>query len=99
MPQSNEKIIQQAIQHKWIVTFFYGGEHRTCEPHVLGIANGRLQVLCWQETGGSSRGGIPEWRRFDLQEMLNLQMTREKFPGARPVPHPHSIWDQVILTV
>jgi len=93
------RLIRLAINRKRIITFTYAGLRRTCEPHVYGTTNGRRQLLCWQLDGGSKRGGIPEWRRFDISDILNLRVTRDAFPGARPVPYPHSKWDEIILTV
>jgi hypothetical protein len=97
----NDTLIVSAIQSKRLIQFEYSGLTRTCEPHVFGVANSRRQVLCWQEDGLSSRGGLPEWRRFDLSEMTNLTVLRsQKFPGKRPVPKPHSLgWDQFIAIV
>ena len=95
---SQDEIIQ-AIEGKKIVRFKYSGLPRTCEPHVLGITNGRLQLLCWQ-ISGPSRGGDPSpWRRFDVGTLSNYHTTNDTFPGARPVPYPHSKWDEVILSV
>jgi len=100
-PASVERVIRLAIARKLIVTFTYDGFERVCEPHVLGITNGSKQVLCWQSGGGSRRnkGGLPQWRRFGLNGITALHFTRETFPGARPVPFPHSKWDEVLLTV
>lgn len=95
-----ETILLQAISTKNMIRFTYQGRIRICEPHVYGIANGRKQVLCYQDTGGSQRGGLPEWRRFDLQEIRDLEALDQTFPGKRTVPHPHSIgWDSLISVV
>lgn len=91
--------IRKAIENKLIITFVYSGLARRCEPHVYGIANGREQVLCWQISGGSRGGSKTKWRRFDLADIQSFEITEDNFPGARPVPHPHSIWDEVILSV
>jgi len=91
--------IRKAITGLNIVTFYYANRPRTCEPHVYGITNGRDQLLCWQLDGDSQRGGIPQWRRFDVSDIENFKITNKSFPGKRPVPYPHSIWDQVKLTV
>jgi len=91
--------IRKAITEKTVVTFHYANLYRKCEVHVYGVTNGRDQILCWQLDGESQRGGIPEWRRFDLGDVVGLKLTNETHPGYRPVPYPHSLWDQVILTV
>jgi len=96
---SVERALRLAIERKLIVTFRYNNLPRTCEPHVLGITNGATQILCWQSGGASRHGGLPQWRRFDLGGITGLHFTRETFPGPRPVPYPHSQWDEVLLSV
>lgn len=91
--------VRKAITGLNIVTFRYANLERTCEPHVYGITNGRRQLLCWQLSGESQRGGIPEWRRFDIADIESYTVIEETFPGKRVVPYPHSKWDSVILTV
>lgn len=95
-----EDEIISAIINKRIIQFVYDGENRTCEPHVFGITNNKNQVLCYQTHGGSIRGGIPEWRRFDLAEIGSLVVSDDTFAGVRPIPKgPHSKWDTIILVV
>lgn len=96
---SVERALRLAIERKLIVRFNYSGLERICEPHVLGIANGATQILCWQSDGGSRRGGLPQWRRFELSGITGLRFTRDTFPGPRPVPFPHSRWDEVLVSV
>lgn len=95
-----ENDLFNAILQKRIVTFVYNSEDRVCETHVFGVANQKNQILCYQLSGGSIRGGIPEWRRFDVSGIEDLKLTEETFPGPRPMPKgPHSIWERVILVV
>lgn len=97
---SDSTLLLQAIRSKKLITFEYQGLPRTCEPHIYGICNGIPQVLCYQLSGGSSRDALPEWRRFDLGGIFNLDLSQEHFPGLRRVPHPHSLgWDQLIAVV
>lgn len=92
--------ILAAVQSQKIITFTYGGYARRCEPHVLGIANGVEQVLCYQLSGGSKRGRLPQWRRFETGNIMDLKLTDEEFSGKRPVPHPHSLgWDRIDAVV
>jgi len=88
-----------ALANRKIITFTYHGFSRICEPHILGVTNGNRQLLCYQTDGSSKRGGIPEWRRFDLSEIKDFETTEEIFDGKRQVPHPFSIWDSVIAVV
>ncbi len=98
-PKTPPGQIRRAINEKRVVTFSYSNLARTCEVHVLGIANGREQILCWQISGGSRGGNPSHWRRFDISGITNFQITEETFPGSRPVPHPYSRWDEVLMSV
>jgi predicted DNA-binding transcriptional regulator YafY len=95
-----KELIAQAINQKKLIEFTYQGRHRVTEPHVLGITNGIKQVLCYQTGGHSSRGNLPDWRRFDLHEMVGLKVLDTTFPGKRPYPSGrHSSFDHRIAIV
>ncbi|HNT26540.1 MAG TPA: WYL domain-containing protein [bacterium] len=94
----NQSVIEEAIRTKAIIEFYYSSHHRVVEPHVLGIHTGIIQLLGYQIDGSSSSGKLPEWRRFDLNRMSNIQITDKKFSGQRPSGH-HSSWDRTILVV
>lgn len=95
-----ENEITSAILGLDVIEFTYNGKHRVCEPHILGTANRHKQVLCYQTDGESLRGGIPQWRRFDLAGISDYRVTGQKFDGPRPIPSgPHSIWDSISLIV
>lgn len=95
-----EDEITSAILNLDVVEFIYDGRRRLCEPHILGSANRQRQVLCYQTEGESLRGGIPQWRRFDLKGISEYRVTGDKFSGPRPIPTgPHSIWDSISLIV
>jgi len=95
-----EELIISAIGEKKLVQFDYHGFNRIAEPHVYGKTNGKRQFLGYQVDGGSSRGGIPDWRRFDLHGIRNLRVLEETFPGKRPFPSSkHSHWDHKIAVV
>lgn len=92
-------IIEQAIRDKKLISFKYNGHSRLAEPHVLGDKDGVRQVLCYQIGGTSSKGVVPDWRRFDVHSTYNLTVEAQSFPGARPQPGRHSSWDRVIIIV
>ncbi|MBY0579809.1 MAG: hypothetical protein K2P57_12295 [Burkholderiales bacterium] len=95
-----ENMIIAAIREKKVLSFTYSGHPRIVEPHVYGINEGMAQLLGYQIRGSSSRGGIPEWRRFTISAMQNLQILNEFFPGRRGFPSgKHSSWDQEIMVV
>jgi hypothetical protein len=88
-----------AINHRLIIEFNFGGK-RQVEPHVLGLYNGRLQLLSYQLSGASVRGGLPDWRRFDVNELSSLLFTSQVFAGSRPNPSgKHAVFDKKIAVV
>lgn len=95
-----DQLIIDAISDKSIISFYYDGRLRIAEPHVFGIKNNKKSILCWQIRGESSRGNLPEWRRFELAKILSLETISEKFLGKRPFPSgKHSEWDETICIV
>ncbi len=95
-----EQIIIEAIKAKKLLSFTYSGAPRVIEPHVYGVNGGVYQVLGYQIRGGSSNGGLPDWRRFDINAMRGLQIIDETFVGLRSsVSGQHSHWDRQILIV
>jgi hypothetical protein len=92
--------IQRAIANHQVIEFDYKARHRAAEPHVLGIHNGRKQVLVYQTGGESSSGALPQWRRMDGDDISGLRVTGEKVPGRRPTgTGEHTRWDRVIAVV
>lgn len=93
--KSMNDLIRTAIAEKRIIEFDYDGYHRIAEPHIYGVLNGINELLTFQLRGGSSSGGIPDWRRFKLQGISNLKLLDEHFPGKRPHPSGvHSSFDR-----
>jgi hypothetical protein len=78
-----------------VLEFDYHGYRRVVEPHLLGIHNSIAQLFGYQIRGGSSRGDLPKWRRFDLSDVLDLQVLNEHFtPRAEGDRAP---FDQVLF--
>lgn len=95
-----ENTILEAIRGKKLIEFYYRGLPRIAEPHVYGITNGARQLLGYQTGGQSSNGGLPDWRRFDLDQISQLTILAGSFPGRRPIPSGrHSSWDLRIAVV
>lgn len=83
-----------------MLDFTYHGKHRVAEPHVYGIKNGQYQLLAYQIRGDSSSGGLPNWRRVNLDDVSGLTILDERFPGKRDTPTgQHSAFDEIILIV
>ena len=79
-----DDIIKAGIEEKRLLEFDYDAYHRIAEPHIYGILNGIYEILTFQLRGGSSSGGIPDWRRFKVNGISNLKLLDEHFPGKRP---------------
>lgn len=95
-----ENIVIAAIKEKKVLSFTYSGLPRIVEPHIYGINDGVTQLLGYQIRGSSNNGVIPNWRRFKLSAIQNLQLLNESFPGRRSFPSgKHSQWDEQILIV
>ena len=95
-----ENIIIGAIKEKKVISFTYSGRQRIVEPHIYGINDGVAQLLGYQIRGGSSKGVIPDWRRFKLSTIQNLQILNESFLGRSSfLSDEHSHWDKQILVV
>jgi predicted DNA-binding transcriptional regulator YafY len=95
-----EKLILEAITNKQLIEFYYRDLRRIAEPHVYGVTNGVWQILSYQTGGQSSNGGLPDWRRFDLDLMSRLAILAQIFPGPRPIPSgKHSSRDSRVAIV
>ncbi|HEY3936393.1 MAG TPA: hypothetical protein VGL97_03135 [Bryobacteraceae bacterium] len=82
MPQSQQEIydlIRAAVLEKRPIAAFYDGFERLFCPHVLGRnKEGRLQVLCYQFGGKSTRGLEPvgsaaNWRCIALAKLESVK--------------------------
>jgi len=96
---SVQMLLHDAIDKRRVVQFVYNRQVRIAEPHVLGLKNGRLQILTWQTGGRSSSGRIPDWRRFFANELSQVELTSETFAGPRLTWGKHSAFDRQIAVV
>lgn len=94
------KLILRAIHEKRLLRFSYKGELRIAEPQDYGIQKGTVNLFTYQIGGRSSSGPIPEWRKFAVQRISNLEALEQTFPGSRAVPaHKHQAWDVLFARV
>ncbi|MGO9180491.1 MAG: hypothetical protein ACLQHS_14705 [Candidatus Limnocylindrales bacterium] len=85
-----------AIRERRMIEFDYGGHHRVAEPHVYGRNGAVEELLVYQVAGGSSSGGLPQWRRVEVGRMTGMSILEDTFPGPRPNPSgQHSSWDEI----
>jgi len=96
---STEDLIQSAITNKKLLKFNYHDYERIAEPHVYGVKDGREALLVYQIEGGSSSGGLPEWRRMFIDEISDMEILDRTFPGQRPTSGKHSSFDTTIFVV
>jgi hypothetical protein len=95
-----DDLIIHAITNKRIIEFDYDGHHRIAEPHVYGTLDRKYELLVYQIAGGSSSGGLPNWRRVKLNKVSNMIVTERTFPGKRRFPSgKHSSFDRRIAVV
>ena len=77
----------------------YHDKERILEPHDHGILNGSIQLLGWQTAGSSSRP-IPNWLLMKTDEISELTLMDETFPGGRPTSTgQHIHWDVLFIRV
>ena len=82
-----------------MIRFFYHGKNRVVEPHDHGILNGSVQLLSWQVAGSSTRP-LPNWLLTKVQEISDLALLDQTFPGGRPTASgKHVKWDVLFIQV
>lgn len=93
--KNKSETIEHAIKNHHQITFEYHGSIRLGEPHVFGQTKGKDEVLLFQLAGASSsQDDLPNWRRFQVEEMKNVTELKTSFKGAKPTPSGrHSAWD------
>jgi len=95
-----DNLIKTAIAEHKILEFNYDSCHRIVEPHVYGITSRKYELLVYQIGGGSSSGGIPNWRRMEIRKISNMTINDQHFKGPRPYPSgKHSSFDTKLAVV
>jgi hypothetical protein len=88
-----------AIEHRRMIRLVYHGKHRILEPHDHGILNGSLQLLAYQ-VGGSSSRPLPNWVLMKTNEITDIEVLDQSFPGGRPTASgKHLKWDKLFIRV
>ena len=82
-----------------MIRFVYHGKDRLVEPHDHGILNGSVQLLSWQIAGASTRP-LPNWLLTKVDEITDLVVLDQSFPGGRPSSSgKHIEWDVLFIRV
>ena len=87
-----------AIQQRKIVTFTYQGHERRVQPTAFGQSRRRHKdtLQGYQVGGGSSRGGVPHWRSFFVEQITGLQVLDEVY-GPNPPGFVKRNWMEVSI--
>jgi hypothetical protein len=92
-------LLWTAIENRRMVQFRYHGKDRLVEPHDHGILNGSVQLLSWQVGGRSSRR-LPNWLLTKVDEITDLVLLDQTFPGGRPTASgKHIHWEVLFIRV
>jgi hypothetical protein len=91
--------IWTAIEQTRMLRLVYHDKEHVLEPHDHGILNGSVQLLGYQTAGKSSRR-LPNWLLMKTDEIIDLQLLDQTFPGRRPTTTGNHIrWDKLFIRV
>jgi len=94
-----DRMLWTAIENTRMIRFTYHGKDRLVEPHDHGILNGSVQLLSYQVAGSGSRP-LPNWLLTKIDEMTDLVLLDQTFPGGRPTASgKHIKWDVLFIRV
>ena len=94
-----DKLLRTSIEQKRLIEFLYKNKPRVVEPHDYGIHQGRIKLFGYQVRGRSS-APLPNWRWAVINEISDLRLLNETFPGRRPtISGKHHKWDQIFIRV
>jgi hypothetical protein len=92
-------LLCKAIEQARMIRLIYHHKERILEPHDHGILNGSVQLLGYQIDGSSSRP-LPNWLLMKADEITDLTLLDQTFPGGRPTSSGNHIrWDQLFIRV
>ena len=91
--------IVKAIEETRMIRLMYHDKRRVLEPHDHGILNGSVQLLGYQTAGSNSRL-LPNWLLMKTDEISDLTVLDQIFPGGRPTSKgEHIKWDVLFIRV
>ena len=91
--------IWTAIEQTRMIRLIYHHKERILEPHDHGILNSSVQLLGYQVAGSSSRP-LPNWLLMKADEIAELELLDQTFPGGRPTSTGNHIkWDKLFIRV
>lgn len=99
LPLEANPLLWTAIEHRRMIRLLYHRRNRILEPHDHGILNGSVQLLAYQ-VGGSSSRPLPNWVLMKANEIADLELLDQLFPGGRPTASgKHLKWDKLFIRV
>jgi hypothetical protein len=94
-----DHLLRTAIAETRLIQLRYRNRDRIVEPHDYGEHNGAIKVLTYQ-VGGSSSSPLPNWRWMDADQISDIRLLDQTFPGGRPTPSgKHHKWDRLFIRV
>jgi predicted DNA-binding transcriptional regulator YafY len=66
--------LRYAIENRKQVSAVIRNLPRVFCPHILGTKGLRWHIVAWQFDGFSTMGDLPNWRRFEVDQITNLQI-------------------------
>lgn len=92
-------LIWTAIEQTRMIGLTYHDKQRIVEPHDHGVLKGSVQLLGYQTDGDSSRP-LPNWLLMKTDEIVNIELLDQTFPGGRPTATGNHIrWDTLFIRV
>src|SRR5579864_9342412 len=94
-----DPLLWRAIEDRRVIRLLYHRRLRILEPHDHGILNGSVQLLAYQ-VGGSSSRSLPNWILMKTDEIADLDLLDQNFPGGRPAAAgKHLKWNALFIRV
>ena len=94
-----DPVLWKAIEERRMIRLLYHRRPRMLEPHDYGILNGSVQLLAYQ-VGGSSSRPLPNWILMKADEIADLELLDQSFPGGRPsAASKHLKWNTLFIRV
>jgi hypothetical protein len=94
-----DQLVRTAIAETRLIRLRYLDRERIVEPHDYGEHNGIVKILTYQ-VGGSSSGPLPNWRWMEVEQISDVQLLDQTFPGVRSIPYgKHHKWDKLFVRV
>ena len=92
-------LLWKAIEDRRMIRLLYHRRNRILEPHDHGILNGSVQLLAYQ-VGGSNSRPLPNWILMKADEIADLELLEQSFPGGRPTASgKHLKWTKLFIRV